>query len=80
MNTYTFVTDLLHLDIQWLKEETNIRETIAVEALLRGIRADLDFIINRFHLEKIAFLEIVNLIQCFGKNITLSKLLIQEWG
>ena len=80
MNTYSFLTDLLHFDGRWLKEQTNIRETPAVEALLGGIRENLDFspMINGFHSEKLAFLEIAKLLQCFCNNVTLSAMTYNE--
>ena len=75
-DTYNFLPDLLYFDSQWLKEQTDICKTPAVEALLGGIHADLDFssIINGFHLERLAFLEIAKLIQCFFTNITLNAM------
>ena len=74
--THCSVNDLLHFDTRWVKEKTSLRETPALEALLRGLRANLDFttIIDGFHSEKQAFLEIVRLIGCFCKNITLNAM------
>jgi len=76
MPTNCSITDLLHFDARWVKEKSNVRETPAVEALLRGLQAKLDFstIIDGFHSEKNAFLEIVRLIGCFCKNITLNAM------
>jgi len=62
------------------QRKTNLRETSAIEALLRGLQANLDFttITDGFDSKKQAFLEKVRLIGCFVRTLPLDILVKQN--
>ena len=64
-NACCFGNDVLHFDERWLMQKTNLPDTPAIEALLRGLKStDIDFSILEmgYHLEKLAFLQVANIL------------------
>lgn len=74
-NAYCTAKDILHIEKSWFREKINTSENASVEALLRGLKANINLSQLKlgFRLEKDAFLHIVDSWKIFCKEIILSR-------
>ena len=80
-NVVCFAADMLDLEKRWMMEETNILETPAVKALLRGLQCnadDLSGLSLGFHSEKLAFLKVASILEMFCGEVCLNKMIYRE--
>ena len=78
-NVVCSAADMLDL---WMMEETNIPETPAVKAFLRGLQCinadDLSDLTLGFHSEKLAFLKVASILEMFCTEVCLNKMIYRE--
>lgn len=75
-NAYCFANDILYFDRRWLMRPglTDRPETPAIKVFLRGLKSsvNLNVLDMGYHSEKLAFLQVADILRVFCANITLN--------